>query len=194
MIRSLKILLISLGVIVVALSVWYGCSIYFLRHVIMPTYVVYRVEKGFETRDYNPYIIAEVIEQGTFGKAMETGTQKLKEYYKNFVSFPPLRETMTGEKHDTHLVSVILPQNLTATSTPQPSTKDIQLHIIRSSRMAVITFTGNASDLQVLQEKARLIQYLRANEIEPLSEPIYIRYTPNFLMPFLIRNEVQVVI
>ncbi len=201
MIRPLKILITSLIVIVVVVGLWIGASLYFARELEVPHYTVFSQNKGFEVRDYSPYLIAEVMLNGDFETTLQSGSRILVDYLfgnnigsTSIARLVPVRELVTGEKGDTHLISFVLPSNYSMETIPRPTNKDIHLHAIPTSRVVALQFGGYPTEIRVYQQKRRLLQMLRAIGVVPLSEVMYVRYSPLFTIPFLMKNEVMVVI
>jgi hypothetical protein len=171
MIRSLKVLLITLVVIFLILLAWLCVSLYVIKQTEGPRFTLFRQEKTLEIRNYAPFLIAEIPVKGSFTEAIQEGSHSLAEYLfgknseqKRIAISVPVRETILGENGDMHLISFILPSNLTSSTAPKPLTRDIRIQTVQATRMAVLRFSGYPSEAKVLQHTRRLYQLLQANE------------------------------
>ena len=191
MIRPLKILLVSLCVVLLILVTWVGVSLLAIRGMETPSYTVAYSARTFELREYAPQIIAEVMIKAEFEKAIQEGSRILKEY---FPGHSIVREIVTGESGDTHLISFVLHSSSTMESIPKPENKNIRLYALPAARYAAISFSGFPTEIRVAQQKRKLLQQLKANGGTALSEAVYVRHHPLYVIPFLMKHEVVVMI
>jgi hypothetical protein len=90
------------------------------------------------------------------------------------------------------MMEFVLPGGLTADTAPLPTTADIFLKDVSSETVAVIEFTGFATDGEVSRQRALLEDALLADGIEydNLSLKV-LQYNPPYTVPFLRRNEIS---
>lgn len=85
----------------------------------------------------------------------------------------------------------VLPSPITADTAPMPKTQDIFLKDIPSETVAVVEFTGFATDGEVSRQRALLEDALLADGVmyDNLSFKV-LQYNPPYTLPWLRRNEV----
>jgi hypothetical protein len=201
MIRPLKMLLSILALVAVILCVWAYAGYRAISAMKTPTYKVIYKNRSYEIREYAPYIIIETVIQGDYDDAIAHGKKFLDSYVSGENASSTkiegtffLRESVSGEKGDTHYISYILPATYSLEQLPAPLTRDVRIHTISDQKVVVMQFAGNPSALKIDQMKRNLQRLLNANSVIQLSDPVYVRFTPTNIVPFLMRNEVQVVI
>ena len=85
----------------------------------------------------------------------------------------------------------VLPSPITADTAPMPKTQDIFLKDVPSETVAVVEFTGFATDGEVSRQRALLEDALLADGVmyDNLSFKVF-QYNPPYTLPWLRRNEV----
>ena len=85
----------------------------------------------------------------------------------------------------------VLPSPITADTAPMPKTQDIFLKDVPSETVAVVEFTGFATDGEVARQRALLEDALLADGVmyDNLSFKVF-QYNPPYTLPWLRRNEV----
>ncbi|NQX87802.1 MAG: heme-binding protein [Halioglobus sp.] len=75
---------------------------------------------------------------------------------------------------------------------PHPEDRRVSLHSLPARRMAVIAFSGWATDGKVDQKTKELLSVLAAHDVETLGRPALNQYDPPWTPPWRRRNEVVV--
>lgn len=180
-----------------------------MSNVERPKYETIQKMDGIEIRDYAPLIIAEVTVTGEREKAIEEGFRILADYIfgKNISSdkismTAPVTQT-TNQKlamtapvlqqgdENSWTVGFVMPSAYTLETIPKPIDKRIELMEIPKRRLAVIEFSGLATDRSISKKEAELSAFIAERKMVALSTPVYAFYNPPWTLPFLRRNEVM---
>jgi len=89
-------------------------------------------------------------------------------------------------------VSFIMPPEWTMETLPEPNDPRVSLQAVPARRMAVIRFSGGASDARFGRKANELAAWLAGNGIEAIGEPVYARYDPPWVPTPFRRNEIMV--
>ncbi|WP_417486395.1 SOUL family heme-binding protein [Maricaulis sp.] len=89
-------------------------------------------------------------------------------------------------------VSFIMPPEWTMETLPEPNDPRVSLQAVPARRMAVIRFSGGASDTRFGRKANELAAWLAGNGIEAIGEPVYARYDPPWVPTPFRRNEIMV--
>ena len=106
-------------------------------------------------------------------------------------------------KTDKQIISFILPSKYTVNTAPLPLDPDVTLRKIPERFCAVVRFSGACDDDTVKEKAAILLEYLKNNSIEPISEVKeklekgeqyweFARYNPPWTPPLLRTNDVMI--
>lgn len=87
-------------------------------------------------------------------------------------------------------VSFVMPSTLSLVTLPQPSHPQIRLREITARTVAAIRFRGWWRPATVARNRRALEQWLRHTAVAAAGEPVYARYNPPYVPPFLRRNEI----
>lgn len=180
-----------------------------MSNVERPKYETIQKMDGIEIRDYAPLIIAEVTVTGEREKAIEEGFRILADYIfgKNISSdkismTAPVTQT-TNQKlamtapvlqqgdENSWTIGFVMPSAYTLETIPKPIDKRIELMEIPKRRLAVIEFSGLATDRSISKKEAELSAFIAERKMVALSTPVYAFYNPPWTLPFLRRNEVM---
>jgi hypothetical protein len=176
-----------------------------------PTFSVVQTHRGFEVRDYAPYVVAEVTVPGPEAEAGNQGFRILAAYIfsKNAgqqsiaMTAPvtqaaePVKIAMTAPVTQSasatgFVVQFTMPAAYTLATLPRPLDEQIRLVGMPAARYAVIRFSGFWTDANY-QEHLRQLQALMAAQSLPATgAPIYARYDAPFVPWFLRRNEIWI--
>ena len=167
--------------------------------------------KPFEIRDYAPYIVAEVIVDGSMTSAGNRAFRVLFEYIsgenesRNKITMTaPVSQEVVGEKikmtapvgqqamQGKWAVSFMMPATYTMETLPKPTNLAITLRPLPTQRMAVIRYSGFWSEKNYHQHKAELVSWIISKEFVITGEPVWARYNPPFTPWFLRRNEILI--
>ena len=175
-----------------------------------PAYTVERAGPVMEIRAYAPYVVAEVVVQGTADEASSQGFSLLAGYIfgknrgeRKMAMTAPVTQTAEPVKIDMtapvtqsaaegggYRVQFVLPQSVTLATAPEPIDPQVQLREVPASRMAVIRYSGFWTQENQDEHLARLEAALRAEGQAWTGEPMLSRYNPPWTPWFMRRNEI----
>lgn len=72
------------------------------------------------------------------------------------------------------------------------NSKNIKLSKISETKYIVIRFSGSNTEANLHSHLTKLLEYIAADQIEKIGEPIYAFYNPTWILPFLRRNEIMI--
>ncbi|HMO51061.1 MAG TPA: heme-binding protein [Kiritimatiellia bacterium] len=171
-------------------------------------YTVLLRDGRFEIRDYAPQRIAEVIVEGSLEDAGNRAFRPLFRYIDGHNRARPTT-TMTERdatsrkiamtapvgqeaEGDRWRVSFMMPQSFTLETLPQPEDPAVSLREIPARRMAAIRYRGFWTESGYLRHRDRLTDWIAAQELSAVGEPVWARYNPPFTPWFLRRNEILI--
>lgn len=203
----MKTFLIILAVIVL-IWVAYG---YFSSQVEEPKFTVIEKKIDYEIREYAPYIEARVKVTGEYREAMTSGFRILAGYIfggntskQSIAMTAPVTEqksepiAMTAPVSETVLadnsrvVSFAMPEEYTLATLPTPNDKRIEIVEVSSHRSAVLRYSGYNNAEKVAEMKAKLLEYLKRDNVAVVGVPRGAGYNPPWTPPFMNRNEILV--
>jgi len=179
-----------------------------------PAFVMERSADGYEVRRYEPYLVAEAqVPPGT-EDPLGTGFRMLFKYIggdnqgsrKIDMTAPVFKEEPRAEKipmtkpvlrrqeQGETRVAFVLPPDYTLETAPKPNNPRIQIREIPTRRLAVLRFSGYATDSVVEEKRERLGHLLSRDGLSPVGGFVYAYYNPPWTPPFMRRNEVMVAI
>lgn len=103
----------------------------------------------------------------------------------------PVQETMTGSDGE---MAFTLPSEYALDDLPSPDSDTVELRPVPERLVAVIVFSGRASDKKAEEKWQELSAKLNDNNIEITGKPLLNQYNPPWTLPFLRRNEVMVAV
>jgi hypothetical protein len=180
-----------------------------------PRHAVVYVAGAIEVRDYAPMVVAEVEVTGDMANAGNRGFQPLAGYIfgenrrvdRNAsasiaMTTPVIQERSQSIAMTTPVtqaraadgrwrVAFVMPAEWTLETLPTPNNPGVQLRPVAARRMAVIRFSGGASEERFDQKLAELTAFLAARGIEALGAPVYARYNPPWVPAPFRRNEIM---
>ncbi len=194
------------------LLAWIGWTVYVLRATEHPSYKVLETRKGFEIREYEPYITACVSSTGTHQEALYGGFRVLANYIfggntkkesiamtapvtegvsagERIAMTAPVTETRTGEDRR---VCFTMPSSFTLETLPTPNDARVRFEQVPAKKYAALRFTWYATDDRVARKEEELLNDLKEADIAPASEPMYAGYNDPWSFPLLMRNEILV--
>jgi hypothetical protein len=174
-----------------------------------PTFEVARRMGDIEVREYAPYVVAEVMIEGTAELANTLAFPILAGYIfgKNKGSRPftktasvtpavvPVQFAMTAPVTQTaapggYLVQFMLPKGVTLQSAPEPDDARVRLREVAAHKVAAIRYTGFWSESNFARHLAALTAALKAVELRWSGEPVFSRYNAPWTPWFMRRNEI----
>lgn len=175
-----------------------------------PSYKVISQHDGFEIREYNKKIAANVEVGGDQRTAMNRGFRILASYIfgqnvpnekiamtSPVVSQPGKKIAMTSpvtvDKGDgVWKITFFMPQKFSLNTLPKPKDERISITEVPEVTYAVVKFSGRWTSENFDKHKQKLLELLKENNVEMIGEPVNAYYDPPFTPPFFRRNEVMV--
>lgn len=200
------IVLIILGII------WVAYSYLSVRGIEHPKYTVLTKHGGYEIREYDPFLSAEVVVKGTQKESLSKGFKMLFDYISgNNRSQESVKMTapvtqqqaemseriamtapvMQEQGEDSYIVSFMLPGSLTSDTAPVPLDSSVRIVKRERKKVAVLRFEGYATENKIKKKQARLTELLQKDGYRIGSSFHLALYNPPWTPPFMRRNEVM---
>lgn len=175
-----------------------------------PRYAVVETLGEIEIREYEPYLVAETIVDGSLESAGNQGFRVLAKYIfggnrgsrKIAMTAPVSQEKADGMKvemtapvtqeksGDRYAIRFMMPSEYSLEELPEPNDARITLREIPARRFAAVRYSGTWSKRNYQENLDLLLETLEAAGYEPSGEPIWARYDAPFKPWFLRRNEI----
>jgi SOUL heme-binding protein len=174
-----------------------------------PEYTVARTLGNVEIREYAPFVVAEVVVDGSADQASDQGFRILAGYIfgnnkgerKFAMTAPviqapaPTRMEMTAPVTQSsvpegYLVQFVLPKSVALEAAPQPIDERIKLRDVPAHSLAAITFSGLWSDANYSKHLQQLQESLRNAKLDWYGAPVFSRYNAPWTPWFMRRNEI----
>jgi hypothetical protein len=174
-------------------------------------YTVLKQQDELEIRDYAPSIVAEVIVNGDFEDASGAAFRKLFNYIsgdntgrdKIAMTAPvsqkpePEKIAMTspvGQRQSDQgwAVSFMMPAFYTMDTIPVPDDPAVVLREIPAHHAAAIRYSGRWSEKAYKKHLSTLQEWMKSQDLQAISEPIWARYNAPFTPWFMRRNEILI--
>jgi hypothetical protein len=197
-------------VIAAIMVVWAIVSYLVIRSIEKPSYTVLETKKGFEIREYQPYLLAQTEVGGEMRDALTSGFSIVANYIfgdntkkQSIAMTSPVVESesekiaMTSpvleeEKESSRLISFILPSKYTLESLPEPNDSRVKIVKIPKRKVAVLRFTWYPTNSRVDAKKAQLLEYVNNAGLQQVGPVETALYNPPLSFPLSLRNEVWV--
>ena len=178
-----------------------------------PPYSVRLRSGAVEYRQYEPYLVAETLVQGSthFEGAGNEGFRRLFRYIAGgntsrarIAMTAPVSQVAQGEKIAMTVpvqqtgsaagwrVAFMLPRQYTLETAPEPSDPRVRVVPVPGRLMAVLRYPGRWTESNYVAHRDELLRALATAGIRPSGEPRLARYNAPYTLPFLRRNEVSV--
>lgn len=171
---------IFLIIIAIALTIWITGTLFVIRGIEGPSYMVIEKKDGYEIREYEAYIVAEVEVEGDMRTAMNSGFRQLAGYIfggnttkssiamivpvmdttkasENIAMTSPVMERVSNSGK--RIVAFTMPSKYTLENLPKPDNENIHFRIVGKSQKAVLIYTWYATSKRV-DEKKKLLNDL----------------------------------
>ena len=174
-----------------------------------PEYEVLQNLGTVEVRQYAPYVVAEVLVEGSADQAGSEAFPILAGYIfgknkgeRTFAmtspvtqAAAPVKMAMTAPVTQTAapggwIVQFVLPKGVTLASAPEPIDARVQLRDVVPGKLAVIRYSGFWSESNYAEHLAELESTLKREGLAWRGEPVFSRYNAPFTPWFLRRNEI----
>lgn len=171
--------------------------------------VLRKLENNIEIRQYAPYVVAEVLVEGSADTAGNDAFPILAGYIfgknkgeRSFsmtapvtLTVAPVKLEMTAPVTQTAvaggwIVQFVLPRGVTLASAPEPNDSRVKLREEPGRRIAAIRYSGFWSVDNYADHLDKLKATLTSEGLVWSGEPVFSRYNPPFTPWFLRRNEI----
>jgi hypothetical protein len=207
----MEIMYYALAGIVTLIGVWVIGSYLVIRNIEEPTYTVLEKRDGYEVRQYDAYIVAETVVEGTYTDTLREGFRIIADYIfgnnttktsiamtapvlersgEEIAMTVPVISTPTTEK--ARIISFVLPSSYTMETLPQPNDARVLLRQESAHKVAVRRFTWYATETNVEKQKDALVKKLLEDNVTTIGMPQVAQYNPPLSFPFTRRNEILV--
>jgi len=206
-------LIVAILICVTIMVTWILSGYVPTRNIEMPAYTVIEKKQEYEIRRYDSFIVAEIRCEGSPSEAMSDGFNELFRYIsgenvsasKISMTAPVFRSEEKGgrkipmtapvlkeKQGESSIISFVMPPGSTLESLPKPKNPAIMLRSVEPQIVAVITFSGYATEETIAEKTAHLLHALQRDGFAVRSEPRIALYNPPWTPPFMRRNEVVV--
>lgn len=151
---------------------------------------------GFELRNYDSCVLADIEITSDFEKAGSAGFGPLVGYLGG-QNQPNTKISMTApviqEPSGTaHVVSFVMPSEINEGSAPIPTDSRVSLRVMPQELVAVARFTGRWSETSYQDRVAKLLVAIDAAGYRTLGNARFARFDPPWTPWFMRRNEIQI--
>ena len=176
-----------------------------------PKYELLKSYSPFEVRQYGGYLEASVTVDSSFDKAGSEAFPILFDYISGEnlsqqeinMTAPVIQESegvkikmtarVTQESDGgTYRVAFVMPSKWTLETLPKPTDSRIMIEEKAPSKVAVIGYSGTWSTSNYDEHLAQLQDWIKKENLSPLSSPVWARYNSPFSLWFMRRNEIQI--
>lgn len=176
-----------------------------------PKYELIKSDPPFEIRYYEGHLEASVTIDSSFDEASSEAFPILFDYIsgKNLsqqeinMTAPvtqesegvkikmtaPVTQEMDG---DTYRVAFVMPAKWTLESLPKPTDSRVTIQEKTASKVAVIRYSGTWSPSNYDEHLVQLQNWIKKENLSPVSSPVWARYNSPFSIWFMRRNEIQI--
>ena len=164
---------------------------------------VLRADGDKELRRYAPMLVACVTVNGTRDKATDAAFSKLSGFIfgkhtgeEDIAMTVPVQQAASdhavnqSSETGTYVVRFMMPHKYTLDTLPKPKDPSIRIEQLEARELAVITYSGKASDALVQRKTQELKEWMGREGLEASGPVEYGYYDPPFTPPPLRRNEV----
>lgn len=193
--------------------IWTFGSWLVVRNIEEPAYTLVEKRDGYEIRDYAAYMVAEVEVSGSRDRGMSQGFRLLADYIfgnnttqTGIAMTAPVAESTSvpiamtvpvmerGSEGGMRKVTFSMPSKYTLESIPKPNNPSVILREIPAQRVAVKVFRWYATDRRIESIEKTLLSAIERDGLVATQLPSYAGYNPPLSAPWMLRNEIMVVI
>lgn len=176
-----------------------------------PRYTVLESGEGFEIRQYEPYIVAEVTVDGSMRQSGNSAFRILAGYIfgdnrskAKMNMTAPVESRAVGERMSmtvpvetvgnggSYVYGFVMESRYTLDTLPDPIDPRIRIREVPARTMVVRGFTGRWTDGNYERHESALLEYVRDRDMELVGNPVFARYDGPMTPFFMRRNEVMV--
>jgi hypothetical protein len=208
-------LLARLPLVICALLLQSGCSLFGIRSAEAAPYSVLEEQGQYQIRQYQSLLVATTIVDSDFDEAGKQAFRRLFNYIsgdnradREIAMTAPVLATenavtdgekiemtapVISEKQDRGWrFSFVLPAGYTLENSPLPNDERVSLQQIPARKVASLQYSGSWQQERFDTNSELLLQWIREQQLQPDSLPRVAGYDPPWTLPFLRRNEVLV--
>ena len=159
-----------------------------------PRYELVQALGEIEIRQYEPVI--QAVTQLPESSASSEGFRRLagfifggNEREQQISMTAPVQETLGTSKP---MMAFTMPAQYSFDQLPTPADERVALMEVPAKTVAVVTFSGWATEAKVARYESVLREVLRQNAIEATGSSSLNQYNPPWTLPFLRRNEIMI--
>lgn len=149
-----------------------------------------------EIRQYESYIVAETIVDGTFEDAGNAAFHILAGYIfggndrgVKIAMTSPVTQQQVG--YTRYLIQFMMPSEWTLETLPKPTDPRVNLKLVPSRKVAAIKYHGGWSERHY-EENLVALEHDVPARFQQVNEPIWARYNSPMALPMLRTNEIFV--
>ncbi len=165
-----------------------------------PKYTVVKSYDDFELRQYEPYIVAEIVTTGDFDEIGDKTFRKLFRYIsederpqgKIAMTVPVIQQPLAEATAKAYRFAFVMPAEYKLKDLPKPDNADVLIREVPARLMAARRYSGTWSQKRYRKNEAILLKALTAAELTTVGSPLFARYNAPFSLWFLRRNEVLI--
>ena len=178
-----------------------------------PKYKVIEKYDDIEIRNYDSYIVAEVVLAGDFDnvssdafgilvsyiggdnikqQSIEMTTPVQQEEIETSIEIEMTRPVEQEPVGDKYRVSFVMPARFTLETLPKPKDKRVILRQVPAKKVVVVRYSGTWSTSNYQEHEAELIEFIKKKQLNVKGKPIWARYDPPFMPWFLRHNEIMI--
>lgn len=189
---------VAVGIAVALVGAWTAVGYMSTKGIEEPAHKVVDKKRGYEIREYAPYIRAEVTLEGAYRDTLYGGFRQVADYIfgnntkseKVAMTAPVIQEA--GEGKNTYTVAFVMPKEYTLETLPKPNNPNVAFREVPARRFAVLKFGGYATERRVERKKAQLFKSLGRDGVKAAGTALVAQYDPPWTPFYMRRNEIQV--
>ena len=160
-----------------------------------PTYELLSKDGNIEIRQYGEYVVAKTSVSSA-NKHDNNMFRTLASYIfggnKQNQSIPMTAPVTTYDNSDSYNMVFYMLDAADINDMPEPNGQDIQFESFNLGKCAVLGFSWFTTESRIENYTKMLENYLKENNITPISSFMVNRYDPPWKLPFMRRNEILV--
>lgn len=178
-----------------------------------PKYSVLSKRNGYEIREYEQYLVAEVEMKGLYKESLNQGFRVLFDYIRGNnerresmeMTAPVIRGTVSKSetiemtapvlqegRENGYVISFVMPKKFSLETLPRPKDPRVVLREEKRRKVAALRFTWYATEEGTRKKTEALATLLARDGIQTISPFRTAQYNPPWAIPFLRRNEILV--
>lgn len=169
-----------------------------------PPYEVVSKADGYEVRKYSDRVAAQVSNLTRPNKAFRTLFGYISGANQSAAKVSMTVPVAQSEKiemtvpvtqaaqNEAQYMQFFLPSTYTLETAPQPTNPSVEIIVVEGGYYAVYSYSGRANDRNAKKAEARLLERLRLDQVNPISEVVRATYDGPLTLPFNRRNEAMV--